>query len=542
MLRAAFRRPGLRSLTLVYSCFKTAELGAWIAITTVAYVEGGVNLATAVLVVQLAPATVAALKVDRAIVRRGPVHVLVAGLVVQAAGLALVSTALLLDAPFGFAVLGAILAATAVVTTRPALQTLLPSVVEEPHELTAANSVLGWILGAATLIGPIATAATYAPLGRWAPFMLFAALDGFAAALAVRLRGATTREGSDHALAEASVDIDEDAGAGSSNSRAIWLTLLVIGAGGFLWGAIDLVEAVVAIDLTGGPPTRAAVMAAAFGAGALVGGLSTVVLIGRRHLWPAMATAAVLTGLTTAATGAARNPLVAGGLLALVGASSTAMVVAARSLLQRISDFATVCRAFSLAEATEMGTLLAGSIAVPLLVALLGARWAPVAVGLTVTVAALLAARSVAAAEAEVAGQVERLLALRRTPLLSGLPSATLELLARQSSRRVVQDGSTIIREGEIGDRFYVVESGTVRASRGDVELRRMRTGDGFGEIALLLDSPRTATVSAEGDVTLLVVDRSVFLTAVTGHAAGYRHLHQLARRHAADDYDDSAS
>ena len=537
VLTSTFQRSGLRAVVLIFGCFKVAELGAWIAITTAAYVQGGVNLATVVLVAQLTPATLAALWVDRVIDSVGAVPILIGGLVVQATGLAAVGAVLWADGPFPVVVLGSAVAATAVVTTRPSLQTLLPHVVVEPQELTAANSVMGWILGAATLVGPAVTAATYSSVGRWTPFALFAALDLGAAAVAVRLRAAQPAPSDSVSNPGRSDTGDEKDGSGT-DLRAVRLTLFVIGAGGFLWGAIDLLEAVVAIDLTGGPPARAAALAAAFGAGALVGGLSTVLLIGRRQLWPVMAVAALVTSLVMVGVGSASSPVVAAVMLAVVGATSTAMVVAARTLLQRISDFDTVCRAFALAEATEMGTLLAGSLVVPALVATVGARWAPAVVGAVVAASALAAVRSVAPVEAGLADQLDRLQVLRSTALLSLLPAPALELLARHAQRRTLSAGTTVIAEGDVGDSFYVVESGTMTVSREGDTLRTMGPGSGFGEIALLLDRPRTATVVAQEQVTVLEVGRMVFLTAVTGHAASRQQIREMADRHARDDYE----
>ncbi len=544
ILGAATRNRRLRRLLLIYACFKTAELGGWIAITTIAYVAGGVNLATVVLVVQLAPATLAALGVERAITSVGPERVLVSGLVAQTLGLAGVSVLAGTGGPLPLLVASAAVAATAVVTTRPALQTLLPTIVEEPHELTAANSVMGWVLGAATLVGPVITALTISSIGDWAPFALFAGLELVATVTAVSLRRRRPDEtawsppltvaGTNPGGAPA----DRLTPSPSTDLRAVWLMMLVIGAGGFLWGAIDVVQALVAIDLTDGPPERAAVMAAAFGAGSLVGGLSTVALIGRRHLWPAMALSAASTAAAMALVGATSDPVVAGALLALVGAASTAMIVAARTLLQRISDFDTVCRAFSLAEATEMGTLLLGSMVIPFLVAGVGDRWAPAVVGGLVAVAALVASRAVAGPESLVADRIEVVVLLRRTTLLATLPAPALELLARNAERSTVPAGTTVVAEGEFGDHFYVVESGAVRVRRGEEHLRDLHAGDGFGEIALLLDRPRTATVETIEDCSFVVLGRALFITAVTGHAPSHGRAHELAQRHALDDYE----
>ena len=543
VLWSAMQRPKLQRIALVYACFKTAELGTWIAITTVAYIAGGITTATVVLVVQLAPATLVALRVDRLAETVGSERVLVGGLALQTLGLVGVAVSLSRGTSMVVAYGCAVLAAVAVVSTRPSLQTLLPGVVESPEELTAANAVIEWTTGVATLAGPALTALTFATVGRWAPFAVFAALTGAGLLVATTLHD--RRDGTDGDNGDDLVEDAADRGGAeppTTDLRPVRLTLLVMGAGGFLFGALDLLVVVVAIDLTGGTAARAALLSSAFGFGALVGGFATTALVTRRHVWPAMVGAALLAATATAGVGTVHRPGPAAILLAVVGAASAVMLMAARSLLQRISDFTTLCRVFSLAEATEMGTLLAGSLAIPVLVSAVGTRGAPAVVGALVAGAALLAAPTVARAEGAAALGLDRLALLRQTSVLTGLPLPALDLLARQCQRIEVPSGTTVIEEGEVGDCFYVVESGQVEARRDGALLRLVGPGEGFGEIALLLDTPRTASVVTTTPTTLLAVDRRSFLVAVTGHAPSRRRARSLAERRAGDDYSDPAA
>ena len=106
----------------------------------------------------------------------------------------------------------------------------------------------------------------------------------------------------------------------------------------------------------------------------------------------------------------------------------------------------------------------------------------------------------------------------RRDPVFSPLPAAVLETVARMADEIVVEPGEIVIRQGEPGDRYYIVADGTLEIAREGQIKHVAERGSGFGEVALLADVPRTATVTATRKSTLLAIDRVPFLLAVTGH------------------------
>ena len=99
-----------------------------------------------------------------------------------------------------------------------------------------------------------------------------------------------------------------------------------------------------------------------------------------------------------------------------------------------------------------------------------------------------------------------------RIPLLSSLPGEQLGVLGKRMARETVQPGQTLVRQGDEGERFYVVLSGLLEVTqegRGNIGL--LRPGDYFGEVALAMRMPRTASVRAVTPATVASCDQATF-------------------------------
>jgi hypothetical protein len=183
------------------------------------------------------------------------------------------------------------------------------------------------------------------------------------------------------------------------------------------------------------------------------------------------------------------------------------------TLLQRSVSDHVLARVFGVLDSLILGSAGLGAELAPLLYRVLGLRGALLVVGAVLPAAALLGGRALAAIDRAVSApaHLER---LRGVPFLAVLPVPALELLAGRLAQVRVAAGNNVFAEGDRGDRFYVIDSG-------EVEILGARHGPGgyFGEIALLRDVPRTATVHAVSDVELVALERDDFIGAVTGHA-----------------------
>ena len=165
----------------------------------------------------------------------------------------------------------------------------------------------------------------------------------------------------------------------------------------------------------------------------------------------------------------------------------------------------------------HQGALAVGSALAPLLVATLSVEGAVIAAGLLLPgVVALIGAKIRTLDRAAQVPQRELEL-IRSLDLFAPLPASHLEDVTGRLVPVSVSPGEVVIKEGDVGDRFYVVEDGEVAVSQNGRPVATLGPGKYFGEIALLHDVPRVATVTAVTPTTLLALDRVEFLEAVTG-------------------------
>ncbi|GIL00659.1 MAG: cyclic nucleotide-binding protein [Alphaproteobacteria bacterium] len=125
---------------------------------------------------------------------------------------------------------------------------------------------------------------------------------------------------------------------------------------------------------------------------------------------------------------------------------------------------------------------------------------------------------------------------LRRIPLFAAIDPAKLKLLAFASDRMIYHDGQPIFRQGEVGDAAYVVVKGTadivVETDGGDIVVAQARENAVIGEIAILCDVPRTATVRANGEVVALKIKKEHFLSLMQDFPKlGIQVMRELASR-----------
>jgi hypothetical protein len=433
-----------------------------------------------------------------------------------------------LDAPLA-AYAGAIVASTAVVTTRPAQAALVPALVHEAGQLTAANAITGWIESAGLVVSSAATGVLLATAGAGWVFAVFGALGLLAVVLAASVRGVPA------------MAVEDDGGPGGPAEALAGFRLLIrqrkprllvtlLTVQWVVLGALDILLIVLAIDVLQRGDAWVGYLNTAFGLGGVVAGVAGLTLVGRHRLAIPILGGAALLGGALALTAVLTSAPAALVLLAVAGGGQVVLNVATRTLLQRVVPAEVVGRVFGVAEGLAMVGLAVGAALVPLLVAVGGTVAAIAGTAVLAPLVALVGLRALLALDRTAHVPIVEIALLRSLPLFRVLPAPALEGLARALERVELAGGDVLITEGDEGDRFYAVAAGRLEVTMGGKPIATLTRGQGAGEIALLHSVPRTATVTATTPAVVFSLAREPFLAAVTGHAATERTAAAVAR------------
>lgn len=537
-VRAAIRNRRLLLTILATLAFDIAEWALWIGVLVYAYDRGGATAAGFAAVGLLVPSALAAPIAGVMADGPRPERILMLGYAAEAVALLGTTVAVVLEAPLVVVIPLTALALAALTFARPSTAVVVPGLVSTPGELTAANLLGGWCDGASVFSGPLIAAGLLALDGPRSVFAFCAGLCVLAAIATIPLGRSsvpasifddpslTTVRHTRRALASLVACLRSLA-----TRPASLLLLIVLGAQYVLVGALDLLYVILAVDLLDLGDAGTGYLSAAFGAGSLFGVLIATLLVARRHLAPVLLVCLCAIAASMLLLGAVTTIATAFVLIPIAGLSRAVLDLTGRMLMQRAAPQDALASVFAALEALACIGMAVGSILAQILVTHASEHAAIIGIGVFFGVLVLVASMShLVAVDAAADVPVVTIRLLRSIPLFAPLNGPALEALARAATTSEVAAGDTIISEGDVGERYYAIVSGRFAVNLRGHELRTMSRGEGFGEVALVADIPRTATVVAVTEGTLLEIDRGPFLTAVTGHDASSRVAWQTTR------------
>ena len=508
----------LRQLILAW----TAGIGGdWAFLVTtliVAYADGGALAVGLLGLARMIPATLVALIV--AVPPRIPnERVLVAINVIRSVASFVGAVAVLMGLPFAIIGASAGIIAAAGALVRPTHQQMLPSMAHHPDELIAANVGTSTGEGLGTFLGPAVGGAVLLVAGPAAGMAAGAVLFALAAAAVASIRIPT--------LAAAVAPTAEGAAARPPvvtgfrtlvERPAAGMTIVGLGCQVLARGLLTTLIVVASIELLALGDGGVGGLNAAIGAGGFVGAAAALGLAGRSQLVPIYALALSGWGIPIAVMGLIPNALVAIVAMAALGISNAILDITAFTLLQRTLPNERRAGVFAFLEGVIGVGVAVGGVLAPPLVEALGVRGALIATGCLLPAAAIVTWPWVSRLDREVVVPERQLALLRGVPMFGLLPLTMLERLAAAFVPVSYKADDVVMREGEPGDRYYIVSSGSLAVSSGGEPVGTNGPGDGIGEIALLRRVPRTATVRATSDSELYALDGADFLAVICEH------------------------
>jgi MFS family permease len=520
-LRSVWTNEAVRRAQLALAGSTIGDWSYTVAFSVLVYDRAGATWVGLAQVIRLIPAAVAApflaSLVDR-YPRRRVLFVTDAVRALIMAGLCLCAA---LSGPL-FLLIGLATVNTLVATLFwPAQGAMLPTLVREPEELTACNAAQSTIESTGGVIGPGLGAAALALVGTTLAFLVPVVAYTLSAI-------AVTRVHPPVAAADA-VPESDDAAAGDKQQGALagfraigrngHLRVLVslYGAQVLVCGALNVLTVVAALELLKSGDSGVGALVAAVGVGGLVGALPALMLSHRARLTTMFVVGLVLFGAPLALVALARSLPLALALLVVVGIGNTLVEVSVATLLQRATPSELLGRVFGVLESIVIASIAAGAAVTPALLNLFGIRATLVVTGALLPVVALPLWARLRRLDVPTVDE-RRMELLHGDPIFRPLPGAMIEQLGSALEPVSLAAGDVLFHAGDSGDRYYLIDQGSVRiAPPGQPEVL-LPPGAGFGEIALIRDVPRTATATAETTTSLYALRGDEFVSAVTGH------------------------
>jgi Major Facilitator Superfamily/Cyclic nucleotide-binding domain len=526
-LSATARCADLRRAQLAFAATWTAEAAFTVAIGVVAFHDGGAAAVGIVAFARLAPTALVtpfgAAFADR--FRRD--RVLALSCLVRALAGVGIAMLLLGSGPHLAVYALAVLSTAAFRLFRPAHSALLPGLCNTPLELSTANVVRGMLDSVSTVVGPLVAALLLQLGSPSAVFATSAALSLASGALLLRLSYEGPPRRRPAPLRRIARETVEGFQALTRNRDAGVLVGLSL-AQSLTQGILSVFMVVLALDVLGMGAPGVGLFNAAVGAGAVAGSFGASMFVTGRRLAVLEGVGVLLWGLALALSGALTIEAVVLGLMCVAGMGMVFVDIGLHTLPARLVPEDVLARVFGAKGSLSALAGAVGAFITPFAIDLLGIRPAMVALGLVAPLVTALAWRRLCTIDAKIVRRDAEIAVLNHLAMFKPLPMPAIDNLALHVEDIHVDAGEVVCSQGERCDRFYLIQGGTADVIGDGRLIRSLDRGDGFGEIALLRDTTRTATVRARTALRLYAVDGRQFRSTVSGYASSRREAHAL--------------
>lgn len=415
---------------------------------------------------------------------------------------------------------------------RAAQGAITPQLADTTEQLTASNGTASTLESLAIFVGPAIATALLAITDVEIVFLLNVASFAWSMLMVAGIRIAKAEVEAEkaaepdnlgEAVAEAAEETEGFFAETSAGFRAIrhdkdlLITVIEGSAQTIVAGALAVIPLVIAVEILGTGAKGVGLLDSVMGLGAILGGIYAIARASKHKLGQDLIVGVFLWSFPLVVITIWPSPVAAFAVMAVLGFANPIVDVNVFTVIQRLTPDAVLGRVFGAFETCLIATMALGSAIAPLMLHLWGLRTTVAILGVVIGLIAVLGYPRMRALDRRLEAPAGLPL-LHAIPMFTPLGLVTLDHLARALDRVEVAAGDVIVREGDESDLFYVIESGRVQVTAADGHvLREEAAGDYFGEIGLLRDVPRTATITAMEPTVLLALEREEFLDAVTG-------------------------
>ncbi len=516
------RNRGLLRAQLSFAATWTAEAAFTVAIAVVAFRDGGAAAVGIVAFVRMAPSALVTPFGTAFADRFSRDRVLLWSCLLRAVATAAATVVFAVGGPHVAVYALAVASTAAFRLFRPTHTALLPGLCDTPFELRSANIVRGLLDSVSTVLGPLAAALLLTVSGPAAVFVTSTVLSVVSGLILFRLSYEPPPRGELQPLRQILPEMVEGFRALVRHRDAGLLIGLAV-VQSMTQGFLNVFVVVLALEQLRMGESGVGLLTAAVGAGAVTSSLGASIFVTGRRLAVLQGIGVMLWGVPLVLSGALPYEPVVLALMCAIGIGNALVDIGLHTLPARLVPEEVLARVFGAKASLTALSSAVGAFVTPFAIGLLGVRSALVVLGLIAPAVATVAWRRLHAIDTAIARRDREIEVLNRVAIFRPLPVPAIDSLALHLDDVQVAAGHDVVLQGDRGDSFYVIAEGKADVIGDGRVIRALDCGDGFGEIALLQGTLRTATVRARTPLRLYGLDHIHFGSTVGGYGSSER-------------------